>query len=308
MDSEQVMLGVDGTLAELHSHSGWFYQPKWDGNRGKAIYDHGNVQIINRRGADWAIYLPELTEALRKHAETTGAETFTIDGEIVAFKDGHTNLRLSNTRCATRNKQIIEFRLRRLIPLAYKVFDIMEWDGTRYEQQPLHYRCSVLKQFLQVQTTRIEPTPTFQDPDECWQDWVINRKEEGIMLKDPESHYIYDRSLSWIKVKARNRATFYVCGYTKGDGKRADTFGALILTDGFGQLRGRCGGGFTLEEAKRILHVLKQATVIDPPFPESDVGLPYTPIKTPMKVEVAYQGNGASEKLRSPQLVRWWTS
>jgi ATP-dependent DNA ligase len=306
MTNEQVMLGTDGTLADLHK-DGWLYQPKWDGNRGKAIYTEGDVQIINRRGFNWAPYLPDLTEALQDLASTTGVETFTVDGEIVAFKDGHSNLRLSNSRCATRNMQKIRFQLRRLVPLYMKLFDIMEWAGTRYESKPFSYRCSVLEEILQVQNTRIHLTPTYDDPNQCWQEWVVQRQEEGVMVKDPTSPYIYDRSPSWIKVKARERGIFNVCGYTKGDGRRGDLFGALVILDDNGQLKGRCGGGFTDADARRILQVLKLSPVTDPPFSVRDVGDDYTPIDTPMKVEIIYQMmNGDTGKLRSPQLARWW--
>lgn len=305
--SERVMLGVDGTLANLESQKNWLYQPKWDGNRGKAILKDGKIQIQNRRGFDWAPYLPELRNALQELAESTGAKTFKLDGEIVAFKDGHTNLRLSNSRCATRNMQKIRLQLVRTVPLYMKLFDVMEFDGIHYEDKPFSYRCSVLEEILQVQVERLQRTPTFTDPDECWHEWVVKNHEEGVMLKDPDSKYFYARSPSWIKVKSRERGTFNVVGYTNGDGKRADLFGALILTDDNGQLKGRCGGGFTNAEAERILHVLKSSSIIEAPFSEQDVGLPYNPIATPMKVEVVYQMmEKDTGKLRSPQLVNWW--
>lgn len=304
---EQVMLGVDGTLANLQT--GKRYQPKWDGNRVKLQYENGRLAIINRRGYHWTEYVPEITEALNQLIAFARVESFVLDGELVVFKDGHSNLRLSNSRCAMRNKSLIQVKFRRLMPLDLMLFDIMEWDGVQLEHETFDYRTSVLRQILnqQVQIPKLHLTPTYEDPNKCWTEWVIKRKEEGVMIKDPVSPYVYDRSQDWIKVKIREKATFNVCGYTCGDGRRADLFGALIIMDDHGRLKGRCGGGFTDEEAERILHVLKQAPHRPQPFPESEVGMPYTAVDTPMKVEVAYQNcNYDSGKLRSPQLVSWW--
>jgi len=304
---EQVMLGIDGTLADLHKEGNWLYQPKFDGNRGKVIYENGKVQIINRRGGDWADNLPELAEAFLELAQTTGVKTFTFDGEIVVFKDGHSNLRLSNSRCATRDKRMIQLSLRRTTPVDFMAFDVMEWNGCRFEQEPFHFRVGMLSVLLAARSPKLRFTPTYTDADRCWEDWVVKRGEEGVMLKDMNSKYVYERSNAWIKVKMREKGVFNVCGYTQGEGRRGDLFGALILMDDNGQLKGRCGGGFTDAEAERILQVLKLAPVVSPPFSESEVGLPYIPIKTPMKVEVAYQNmNYDSGKLRSPQLIRWW--
>jgi bifunctional non-homologous end joining protein LigD len=307
MGKEQVMLGIDGTLADLHMNGDWLYQPKWDGDRAKIVYINGKVMIIARSGTDWSTRLPELVEAAGNVAFSARAKTFVIDGEIVCFKDGHTNVRMSNSRCATKDPQKIRLVLRRSMPVQYMAFDVMEWNGTRLEAEPFRRRCSMLLDLI-PEDPKIKLTPTYTDPDECWTDWVIHRHEEGVMLKNTESTYVYDRSPSWVKVKARDKGTFHVVGYTAGEGNRADLFGALIIEDDLGRLRGRCGGGFTHEEAARILQVLKAAEPMDAPFTEADVGLPYTPVKTSMQVQVAFQAStnySDNGKLRSPQLIGW---
>ena len=309
MPREMVMLGIDGTLADLHAHEGWLQQPKFDGNRAKIVYINGQVMIINRNGQDWSARLPELVEATHALAFSARAKTFVIDGEIVCFKDGHTNLRMSNGRCATKDIQKIRLVLRRGMPVQYMIFDIMEWNGVRLEHETFRRRF----EFLDMMTKDHMPkgfklTPTYTDPDECWTEWVIHNHEEGVMLKNPESTYVYDRSPNWIKVKARDKGTFHVVGYTAGEGNRADLFGALIIEDDLGRLRGRCGGGFTHEEAAKILQVLKNAKPMSPPFTEAEVGLPYTPVETSLQVQVAFQAStnySDNGKLRSPQLIGW---
>jgi ATP-dependent DNA ligase len=213
---------------------------------------------------------------------------------------------------------MIQLKLRRLYPVDVMLFDIIEWDNQRLESDPLMNRHNLLTSLYSTyskavagQPKHVQLTPNYLDVDTAWNEWVVKRHEEGLMAKDPMSPYVYERSSSWLKVKIRDSGTFHVVGYTAGDGNRSDTFGALILADDAGVCRGRCGGGFSWaaqdSTARQILQALKQAPVINQPYPESEVGLPYTAVDTKMQVKVAFLKtfNGSS-KLRSPQLIDWW--
>ena len=53
---------------------------------------------------------------------------------------------------------------------------------------------------------------------------------EGIMAKRPHSTYQPGRrTRDWVKVKATNSQEFVIGGYTRGEGRRAGTFGSLLL-------------------------------------------------------------------------------
>ena len=60
---------------------------------------------------------------------------------------------------------------------------------------------------------------------------TLERGLEGIISKKKGSKYERGRrSGNWLKMKKAKDCDCVVFGYTKGKAKRADTFGALILT------------------------------------------------------------------------------
>jgi|WetSurMetagenome_2_1015567.scaffolds.fasta_scaffold124425_2 bifunctional non-homologous end joining protein LigD len=309
MPKERCMLGYDAGLDDLHLQGTWRYQPKLDGARGVAEYNNGTIHIVSRTGEDWTDRLPEMVEALHKLAQATGADTFKIDGEIVVFKDGHTHMPSANSRIKTKDRQRIKLILRRTLPVTYMVFDVIQWNGTNYTGAAFTTRDALLNDIFRIQLpiAGLQKVPTYTDPDECWNDWVIKRKEEGVMLKRADSLYIFDRSRDWLKVKARDKATFKVVGYTQGNGNREELFGALIIANiTTGAFVARCGGGFTHDTAREIIGILEHEPKTGLPFPESEVGRPYTAVDTKMVVDVAFQATdnySVTGRLRSPQLI-----
>src|SRR5215211_1104264 len=95
---------------------------------------------------------------------------------------------------------------------------------------------------------------------------------EGVIAKRPDSRYEPGRRTSqWLKVKTHSRQEFVIAGYTKGQGRRAGSFGSLVLgTYEGGELRyvGNVGTGFTDGEIGRLLKLLKPLERPDAPFAE----------------------------------------
>lgn len=322
MPKERCMLGYDGNLENLQVQGldpRWVWQFKYDGNRGVTEYCNGTVHIIGRSGEEWTDRLPEMVEAIKQFAQATGARSFKIDGEIVCFKDGHSHLPSSNSRVHTKDRQKINLILRRQSPVTYIVFDLLEWESNRLPpdshqkinrtDDPFTTRDLILGALFEFGSLRIPglmKAKTYRDAATCWQESMA-AKEEGIMGKQAASRYIYDRDRAWLKIKAKDRGVFKVVGYTEGNGSREELFGALILANRTtGALVGRCGGGFTEDTAEKIMTILSKEPVIAQPFPESEVGKPYTAVATDMLVEVAYQATdnySVTGKLRSPQLI-----
>jgi bifunctional non-homologous end joining protein LigD len=72
-----------------------------------------------------------------------------------------------------------------------------------------------------------------------------------------------------LKVKTENNEEFVVTGYTRGGGRRADTFGALVLAVNEGdELRyvGNVGTGFDDAEIDKLLRLLRPLHRDTPPF------------------------------------------
>jgi bifunctional non-homologous end joining protein LigD len=81
------------------------------------------------------------------------------------------------------------------------------------------------------------------------------------MAKRADSRYLPGkRTRDWLKVKARPQQELVIAGYTKGAGRRAGTFGALVLAvERGGELvwAGNCGTGFSDAESERLLARLR---------------------------------------------------
>jgi ATP-dependent DNA ligase len=91
-----------------------------------------------------------------------------------------------------------------------------------------------------------------------------------------------------------------IVGYTPCEGRRADTFGALVMMDAAGYV-GRVGSGFTDAELESILE--EMTPTAGRPVSPTLVGKPYTPVE-PFVGEVKYQAVTESGELRAPVFVR----
>src|SRR5205085_10018807 len=77
---------------------------------------------------------------------------------------------------------------------------------------------------------------------------ATEQRLEGIMAKRLDSRYVQGkRTRDWLKVKTHGEQEFVIAGFTKGTGRRASSFGSLVL--GYYQggelvLPGKVGAGF----------------------------------------------------------------
>ena len=90
------------------------------------------------------------------------------------------------------------------------------------------------------------------------------------MAKRRESPYREGkRTREWLKVKTQGRQEFVICGWTKGQGRRSGSFGALVLgayRDDELQWVGNCGTGFTEQTIDELLAKLKPLVREAPTF------------------------------------------
>ena len=111
---------------------------------------------------------------------------------------------------------------------------------------------------------------SFDDGDALFQA-AEDQGFEGILAKRARSTYQPGRrSRDWVKVKTHGNDEFVVGGYTKGEGRRASTFGSLLLGeyDEQGTLGyvGSVGTGFDDREIGRLLKLLRPLATSTPPF------------------------------------------
>jgi len=150
------------------------------------------------------------------------------------------------------------------------VFDLLELDGEPLLELPLVERKSRLRKLLDPRNRCVSFSEDFEDGDALYEA-ARDKGLEGIIAKRASSTYKEGkRTRDWLKIKTENNEEFVVAGYTRGSGRRAGTFGSLVLgAYENGELRyvGNVGTGFDDAEIRKLLGLLKPLHRDTSPFP-----------------------------------------
>ena len=226
---------------ELPAGGDWVYEVKWDGYRALGYVRAGDARLVSRNGNDLTARFPAVAKALAKAARSPEC---VVDGEVCAL-DEHGRPSFSAMQQGKQGT-----------PLVYEVFDVLEIDGRPVVDLPLVERRERLEALLDAGVRNVQVSGLFDD-GEALLTAATAQGLEGVMAKRPASRYLEGRrTRDWLKVKTHGRQEFVICGWTKGQGKRAGRFGALVL----GTYRGKdlhwvgnCGTGFTERTIDELL-------------------------------------------------------
>jgi bifunctional non-homologous end joining protein LigD len=156
-------------------------------------------------------------------------------------------------------------------PIVYYVFDVLEIEGEPLVDLPLVDRRKRLESLLDKRNRTARFSETFDDGEALLQA-AREQHLEGIMAKRLDSKYaVGRRTRDWIKVKAKHEQEFVIAGYTKGTGRRASTFGSLVLGVYEGNelvYAGNVGTGFNSREIDKLLDKLRALRSDTSPFRE----------------------------------------
>ncbi len=233
---------------------GWTFEVKFDGYRAIAYIRSGECKLVSRNGNDLTQRFPDIARALVKAVRSPNA---VVDGEVTRIDpDGRTSF----SELQQGSGQLV-----------YYAFDLLELDGRPLVDLPLHERKDRLKQLVDIRTGSVAVSDGFDDGDALFK--VAQQQQlEGIVAKRVDSTYKSGRrTRDWLKLKTELNDEFLVAGFTRGTGRRADTFGALVLAvrEG-GGLRyvGNVGSGFNDAEIRRLLKLMKPLHRETSPFAE----------------------------------------
>jgi len=240
---------------DLPHGEGWTYEPKWDGFRALVTVSGGEVTLTSRNGNDLTGRFRELARAA---AHGILAPDAVLDGEICAL-DEHGRSRFSLLQEGSS-------------PLVLVLFDALELDSRLLVDLPLEERRSRLERLIAKRGAHVLVSPQFED-GEALLDAAREQGLEGVVAKRTDSPYLAGRrSTDWRKVKVRQAQEVVVAGWTKGQGRRAGSFGALVVgVHEAGGLRwaGNVGTGFTDTEIERLLGLLGPLRRDTSPFVET---------------------------------------
>ncbi|MFN2543659.1 MAG: non-homologous end-joining DNA ligase [Actinomycetota bacterium] len=225
---------------------GWRFEPKLDGVRTLVSIQGEDVRLISRKGRDQSAQYPELLNIWQWITGTTAV----LDGEIVAIDgEGRTSFELLQSRINLSSKADIE-RMRKQVPVDLALFDVLYLDGEELIGQPLEERRARLEKILVMDSpARMQVTFYADGEGVAFTEGAGKLGMEGVVAKRLGSKYHPGkRTGDWRKIKLLNTQDCVIIGWTPGEGRRTDVFGALLLgayDDGKLRWIGQVGTGFT---------------------------------------------------------------
>jgi bifunctional non-homologous end joining protein LigD len=264
----------------------FIFEPKWDGVRTLAVCADRTV-LMSRNHNDVTSCYPEF-EKLHDRLVCIDA---IVDGEIVAMQKGRPSFERLQSRINLSNPRDIE-RAMKATPVTFVAFDVLYVDGRSLLSTPLEDRKEVLEQLV-VPSENVLVTTYVPGAGKALYDAAYGQKLEGIVAKKLGSSYRPGRrGREWLKVKTVHDAELVVGGWSRGEGSRSNSFGALLLGAYDGdKLRfvGAVGTGFSERTIETLVPMLQERETDAMPF---DVD----PRKTP--------SGGFGKPIREPRWVK----
>jgi len=238
---------------------------KYDGERVQAHKNGEEVFLFSRRLENITNQFPDAVELIRGHIKPKSviveAECVSVDletGEMRPFQELMHRRRKHEIQQATEE-----------YPVSLFIFDVLYVNGRDLTLEPYPIRHEILKEVVDV-TDRVQIAHYLitDDPQELEKffEEAIENGCEGLVCKSISEESVYQagsRGWLWIKYKRDYKSEMTdavdltVVGAFHGRGKRAGTYGALLLAaynpeeDVFETVC-KCGSGFTDEDLEKI--------------------------------------------------------
>ncbi len=281
-----------------------YFEPKWDGLRCIAYVHEGRIEFQNRNLVKVTSSYPELNKI--NHDVRSSAAI--LDGEVVILDNGLPSFELLQNRFGVHDP--IQARLlANKAPATYIAFDLLHLNGKDLVNEPLSDRKRRLARIVKESPHLLLSQYIAEDGKSYFRN-AVRLGFEGVMAKKIDSTYqIGVRSGDWLKVKHVKTLDCIVAGYTRGQGGRGTTFGALVLAAFDDKRRiihlGNVGTGFTDRELGMMMKILKPLkTKTKTILGEVKASSSVTWVKPQLVAEVGYMMLTKDRKLRFPRFVR----
>ncbi|MDQ6847610.1 MAG: ATP-dependent DNA ligase [Candidatus Dormibacteraeota bacterium] len=278
-------------------------EDKYDGIRCQLHHSGGRVALYSRDLNQVTEQFPEVAEAAVDTADVI------LDGEILAFRDGRVlPFHDLQTRLGRRNPSQAA---RDAVPVIYVAWDVLLHGEESLLDTPLRERRSRLEALSLgdgFALAHLEPAVGAAAVDDRFAD-ARARRNEGLMLKDPDSAYTPGRrGLAWLKLKRPlDTLDVVVVGAEWGHGKRRGVLSdvTFAVRNGAGDLVtvGKAYTGLTDAEILEMTGLLLDITIDD--------GGHYRTVRPQIVLEVAFDAVQQSSRhrsgyaLRFPRIARW---
>ncbi len=284
-------------------HRDWIFEPKLDGIRALVSIRAGQATIMTRYGNDQTSQFPELA----RHLSLQKGEMI-LDGEIVAFEDGQPGFTAMMKRFHLKGAEALD-QADRVHPCVFFAFDVLHLDGVNLRGYSNRDRKRFLRSLL-MPTERIQYVDHLDEHGTTFYHAVVQAGFEGSMAKKADSRYDASgkRSSAWLKLKYTTSADLVIGGFSRGEGSRSTTFGAIYV--GYWEEErliyvGRVGSGFDDSSLSALLAKMEPLATSKCPFAnEVDVEGPTIWIEPVLAAEIKFTEMMPSGRIRTPVFLR----
>lgn len=243
---------------------------KYDGERVQAHKRDGEVLLFSRRLENITHHYPDVVEMIMRYVK---AKEVILEGEVVALNPDTGEMLPFQDLMHRRRKYDVEEAMEKY-PVAVFLFDILYLDGRGLIDDPLPERRKQLEGVVEEsERLKLAKSEIIKTPEELTRffEEAVSEGCEGVMCKSLSSDSIYQmgaRGWLWVKFKRDYRyemtdtVDLVVVGAFYGKGKRAGTYGALLMAayspeeDVFKTVC-KVGSGFTEEDLAQLPKLLE---------------------------------------------------
>jgi len=246
-------------------------QYKYDGARIQAHKKGDQITLFSRRLEDITDQYPDGSELVRKHVKVKEA---IIEAECVAVDPDTGEMKPFQELMHRRRKYGVKKAMEEY-PISLFMFDALYVEGKDLTLKPYPVRRHRLEKIIeQADHVKVAEYIITDDPEELEKffEEAVENGCEGLVCKSVNEDSVYQagaRGWLWIKYKRDYKSEMtdtvdlVVVGAFHGRGKRAGTYGALLLAaydpdeDVFNTVT-KCGTGFTDEDLKKLPKMMEK--------------------------------------------------
>jgi len=301
---------IEDKLEDLGNPQDYLFEHKWDGIRAQLICRNDQHFIWSRGEELVTDKYPEL-ETFKEYLP----EGTVLDGEILAFPNNDIG-DFKDLQKRIGRKTISKSLLKK-IPVIFKAYDILEWQGKDIRETPFVERRKILDQLFKDHKHEIEPfhlseTMTFSNWDDVEKERQKAReiRSEGLMIKLADSSYGVGRKKGdWWKHKSDPYSIDAVLTFAmRGHGRRSNLFTDYtfaLWNDDKTELVtfAKAYSGLTDKEFRQVDNWIKKNT--------TDRFGPVRQVEPYHVFEIAFEGIAESKRHKSgvatrfPRIIRW---
>lgn len=238
-------------LKDTEIPMGWQMEPKYDGHRIIVAKFGDTLSLFTRTFHNQLGKVPHIEESFN-----SVPFDFVLDGELISISDtveivGNqvpiANFESALSVVGSHVGKAVDKQTEDSTKLSYVAFDCLHYNGDDTMQLPDAMRRNIAEGIVDIMNEYVLLTPRWQGFHEEIFDEIVAHGGEGIMLKNGLAAYSAGKrpKNTWSKLKDIATADVVVMGFKPGNGKYADSIGAVEFgqyKNGILTARSRCSG------------------------------------------------------------------